>query len=437
MAKKKRQKYNPITTLSPLYLEPELEELARRLYEKAHKGSSKYWHKIKDKDSFENDPDLRLNFYKSANQGMREAQDEILSIFKNEHNLSYSKELLLRSTADSIAWTFFGHELYKARLYYQEERQPDLKNCNLDSVIKVAESYIEAHPDAMPLISDLTSFLQVGDLLISCPDTGLLTYEVKEGEMNHKILSVIDECIKAPPEEALKSFVINEGPKAFKQLLRVQRQADRMKYVESVISNDKGVNPDTTKKIKIFEPTINIESWDETLVKTLEESEKKGWAINTFNNCVFIGCYSTPDTVKKGHIAFNYWLDNTGSPDCPRIKLTDTMKTPLALTIFNRHMPEDLKFDILFGRKHVCVGICIEAFMVECLKRKLTVRNASNKEKGRLANSGVYPYTYKNNVIMIGNGKNEMPLTEGIVFRTLYHSQNPISLIINYLSIDS
>ncbi|MGP3372434.1 hypothetical protein ACTVFP_22330, partial [Escherichia coli] len=265
---------------------------------------------IKDKDYFESDPDLRINFYKSANQGMREAQDEILSIFKNEQNLSYSKELLLKSIADSIAWTFFGHELYKARLYYQEERQPNLKNCNLDSVIKVAESYIEAHPDAMPLISDLTSFLQVGDLLISCPDTGLLTCEVKEGEMNHKILSVIDECITAPPEEVLKSFVINEGPTAFKQLLRVQRQADRMEYVKSVISNDEGVNPDTKEKIKISEPTINIESWDEILVKTLEESEKKGWAINTFDDFIFIGCYSNPDTVKKGHIAFNYWLDN-------------------------------------------------------------------------------------------------------------------------------
>ena len=113
------------------------------------------------------------------------------------------------------------------------------------------------------------------------------------------------------------------------------------------------------------------------------------------------------------------------------------MKTPLALTIFNRHMPEDLKFDILFGRKHVCVGICIEDFMLECLKRGLTIRYASNKEKGRLDNSGVYPYKYKNNVIMIGNDKNEMPLTEGIVFRTLYHSQNPISLIINYLLLES
>lgn len=437
MAKKKRQKYNPMTTLSPLYLEPELEELARRLYEKAHKGSIKYWNKIEDRNSFKDNPDLRASFYKSANQGMREAQDEILSIFKNEKNISYSKELLLRGIADSIAWTFFGHELYKARLYYQEKKQPDLKNCNLDSVIKVARNYTEMHPDAMPLISDLTSFLQVGDLLISCPDSGLVTYEVKQGEMNHKIFSVINECNTADPVKALKSFYVDEGPKAFKQLQRVKRQTDRMEYVKSVIKNDEGINPDTEKTVKIFESSLNIESWDKTLIETLKESEKKGWAINTFDNFIFIGCYSNPDTVNKGYIAFNYWLDNTGSPECPRIKLTDTMKTPLALTIFNRHMPEGLKFDILFGRKHVCVGICIEDFMLECLKRGLTIRYASNKEKGRLDNSGVYPYKYKNNVIMIGNDKNEMPLTEGIVFRTLYHSQNPISLIINYLLLES
>lgn len=435
MSKKKKPKYDFEKALAPVCLEPELEELARRLYEKAHKGSSKYWHQIKDKGSFENDHDLRLNFYKSANQGMREAQDEILSIFKNEHNLSYSKELLLRSIADSIAWTFFGHELYIARLYYQEKKQPDLQNCNLDSVIQVAKNYIEAHPDAMPLISDLTSFLQVGDLLISSPDTGLLTYEVKEGEMNHKILSVIDECMEAPAEEVLKSFVINEGPKAFKQLLRVQRQADRMEYVKSVISNDEGVNPDTTKKIKISEPSINIESWDEILVETLEESEKKGWAINTFDDCIFIGCYSNTDTVKKGHIAFNHWLDNSGSPDCPRIKLTDTMTTPLALTIFNRYMSDDFKFDILFGRKHVCVGICIEALMEQCIKEGLTARFASNKEKGKLDNSGVSAYKYKGKVIFVGNDQQEFPLMDGILFRALYHSQSPISLIKSYLAI--
>lgn len=278
MPKKKKPKYDFEKALAPVCLEPELEELARRLYEKAHKGSSKYWHQIKDKDSFENDPDLRLNFYKSANQGMREAQDEILSIFKNEHNLSYSKELLLRSIADSIAWTFFGHELYKARLYYQEKKQPDLKNCNLDSVIKVATNYIEEHPDAMPLISDLTSFLQVGDLLISCPDSGLVTCEVKEGKMNHKVFSVIEECMAGDPNKALESFIINEGPnapKAFNQLLRVQRQIDRMDYVKSVISNDNGINPDTKQTVKIAEPTVKIDSWNKILVETLEESEKK------------------------------------------------------------------------------------------------------------------------------------------------------------------
>lgn len=111
------------------------------------------------------------------------------------------------------------------------------------------------------------------------------------------------------------------------------------------------------------------------------------------------------------------------------------MTTPLALTIFNRYMSDEFKFDILFGRKHVCVGICVEVLMEQCIKEGLTARFASNKEKGKLDNSGVSAYKYKGKVILVGNDQQEFPLMDGILFRALYHSQSPISLIKSYVAI--
>ncbi|MBB1274592.1 hypothetical protein [Psychromonas sp. SR45-3] len=431
MGKKNRKvKYDVVETLRFKSFPPEYEELTKNLYTKACKGSEHLWNQINTVDDLRNNKELKDDFYTSANKGMKSAQDEIVSIVQSKDKLDFSKELLLRGIADAIAWQLLGHQLCHARRFFKSIKQPDLYNCNFDSVVFAAKDNDEKKPSSISLISDLTSFIQVGDLLICDPKKGITIAEVKEGVMNAKIGDFMKFYMESQCDRALYYFAEKEGDKAVKQLQRMFRQASRMSHVSTVMSTGQGVDPDTKETINIPEPFFEIESWDDRLVNTLNEADKKGWAIDVIDNCVFLGVYASEEARMGGHIIFNSWFDNSGgTPECPRALLIDSMRNPLALPVFSRNLPDNHKFDVLFGRKQVCMAICIESLLKECEKVGLSVRFATNKERGRLDKTGNRPYKHKGKAIFIGNGKTEVVLMDGIFLRVMHHGQSPISLI--------
>ncbi|EKG2484423.1 hypothetical protein ACUVJI_04730 [Vibrio parahaemolyticus] len=431
VAKKKRKiKYNVLETLRFRAFPPEYEELTQSLYTKACKGSESIWDEINNLDELKNNNELREKFYKAAHDGMKSAQDEIVSIIQSGDKLDFSKELLLRGIADAIAWQLMGHQLCHARRFFKSGKQPDLYNCNFDSVVFAAKENDKNSPSSVSLISDLTSFIQVGDLLIFDPKNGLTIAEVKEGAMNAKIGDYMKFYMESQCDRSLYYFAQREGAQAVKQLQRMFRQASRMSHVSTVLSTGRGVDPDTNEQIYIPEPFFEIESWDERLVSKLDEADRKGWAIDVIDDCVFLGVYASEHMLAGGHIIFNSWFDSSGgTPDCPRGLLIDCMRTPLALPIFSRNLPDKHKFDVLFGRKQVCMAICIESLLKACEKAGLSVRFATNKERGRLDQTGNRPYRHKGKAILIGNGKTELALMDGIFLRVLFHGQSPVSLI--------
>ncbi|MEH6443032.1 MAG: hypothetical protein V7784_03960 [Oceanospirillaceae bacterium] len=431
MAKKRRKvKYESIKTLSLTVFPPDYEELIRNLYTKACQGSYHLWQEIRNSDDSMENNDLREEFYKSANQGMMSAQDDIVSIIKNGEKLDYPKNLLLRGIADAIAWQLLGGQLAYARRFFKFNHQPDLYNSNFDSVVFAARETVNKKKDSVSLISDLTSFIQVGDLLIYEPEKGIRIAEVKEGAMNAKIMDFMKLDMQSNCDKSLSYFAQKEGDKAVKQLQRMYRQINRMAHVSKVLQTGKGVDPDTNYQVHIPEPYFEIESWDGRLVKTLEHSKIKGWALDVIDNCLFLGVYASDNFRMGGHVIFNTWFDGMGgTPECPRSRLIDCMNNPLALPIFSRNIPDDDKFDVLFGRKQVCMGICIELLLAECIKVGLSVRLATNKERGRLDKTGNRPYRHKGNAIFIGNGETEMILMDGMFLRVMFHGESPISVI--------
>jgi hypothetical protein len=429
---KKRRKavYDVVTALKLRAFPAEYEELTKDLYAKACRGSDHLWAEITDYGKLRDDGELRENFYRSANQAMMEAQDDIIAIIQGEERPDFPKEVLIRGIADSIAWQLIGHQLAYARRFFKSSAQPDLYNCNLESVVAAAKETVKLKENAVALISDLTSFIQVGDLLVCEPERGLTIAEVKAGSENDKIFDFMKFYMESNCDRAVHLFAQQEGEKSFKQFQRMLRQADRMSHVSSVLKTGKGIDPDTSEEINIPDPFFEFETWDARLVLALDKASEKGWAVDVIDECLFIGVYASKEMRIGGHIVFNSWFDSMGgTPECPRARLIDSMQTPLALPIFNRNIPDKYKFDVLFGRKQVCMGICIESLIEECKKIGLSVRVATNKELGRLDNTGNRPYRHKGNGIFIGNGTTEFAIMDGIFLRVMFHGQSPLSVI--------
>jgi hypothetical protein len=231
-------------------------------------------------------------------------------------------------------------------------------------------------------------------------------------------------------ERSLYYFAKEEGPASVEQLGRMIRQAGRMAHVTEVMSKGKSVDPDTKQDIRIPEAFVFVDTWAHDLTELLDECSAKPWSIRTVDDCLFLGCYSQGHMQHGGHMVFNMWFDNCGgTPNCPRARLLDEVHQPLAPTLFNMAIPAEHKFDILFGRKHVCMGLNMEAFLNQCKKIGLSVRTATRKEASKMEQGREHPIRHKGKVVMIGNGKREVSIFDGLFVRIMFHLQRPLHVI--------
>lgn len=415
--------------LAPMAIKGCFEDEAKYLFEEVCCGSRSLW--PLDPGSLKTQDELRTKFYSLAHEGMWAAQERFLRRIGNHATLSPSEDALYRTAMDTIAWQMLGSQLCFARRLYREQRQPSLTDSNLQSVIKAARHYRERNPDSMPLISDLTTFVQIGDILAAAPYGGLSILEVKEGQKNHEILGLATFYRQSGCEH-FKQFVSEtETVQTVKQFERVLRQMDRMDFATTVISKGKGIDPDSNQEIDIPEPYFPMEDWDTELNKTLDGALDRGWALAVIDDCLFVGAYASEHMRAASPFVFLAWLDKfTGGESSPVVRLIDCVREPLALPIFAIPTSPERIMDVLFGRLHVCMGISIPCFVKACEKHGITVRAPKNKSERNTINS-MRSEAIKHNghpIVLERNGKVIIPAS-GIFVRSLFHYQRPMSFI--------
>lgn len=429
-AKKTKSTYNPFTALHPVSLRPELEDLARELYQLSCRGSEPLWEEMAGLGGFKGRPELQKKFLFASHAGMNAAQRKIIELVQSQEPLTESHEVLIRGIADAMVWQLLGQQLCHARRFYKGHAPVNLKESNFESVVFCAENQAKQDAGSISIISDLTSFLQVGDLLSMNSQGRISIVEVKEGKKNHEIFDFMKFFVETPCEHALEHFAREQGKSGIKQLQRMLRQTGRMGHVTELMSTGKSVDPDTEHTIHIPKEFVDISLWDDELNKILASSDSQGWGYDVIDHCLFMGAYSKDGMKGHGHVMFNVLFDKyEGGLESPRCRLNDCMIAPLALPVFNLNISDEHKFDLLFGRKNVCLGLNIPRFLDGLKKVGVTVREATNKEASQMEQEGAHLYKWKGKAIFIGNGKNEVCLSHGIFERIFFHGQKPIKTV--------
>lgn len=415
--------------LRPMAIQAGLEDEARNLFEEVCCGSRPLL-PLKP-DSLKADGELRTKFYHLAHEGMWAAQGRFLRRIGNGEPLSPGEEALYRTALDTIAWQMLEMQLCFARRLYRGKRQPSLTDSNLQSVIKAAWHLRDQKPDSMPLISDLSTFVQIGDILVGDPQSGLSIVEVKEGQKNHEILELASFYKQSGCEHFKQIVTELETDHTVKQFQRVLRQMDRMDFATNVISKGKGRDPDSNQEIYIPEPYIPIESWDDELNKTFDRALDSGWALDVIDDCLFVGAYASEHMRLASPFAFLLWLEKfAGGEFGPIARLIDCVNEPLALPIFAIPTSQERMMDVLFGHLHVCLGISIPGFVKACEKRGIVVRCPKNKiERKTIDSLRGEAIKYKGwHIVLERKGKVVFP-ANGIFVRSFFHFQRPMSVI--------
>lgn len=413
--------------LRPMAMPAHLEEVAKQLFEEVCCGSRSLWPFERERMK---EPDFRADFYRLAHQGMWAAQERFISRIEKADPMVPGEEALYRMAMDAIAWQMFEQQLCYARRFYRDQRQPSLNNSNFESVVIAARELRKQKPDSMPLIADLTTFVQIGDILHADPPHSVTIAEVKQGEKNHEIFKLATFYRYSGCERFKQLVSETESSHTVKQMERMLRQMDRMDFAANVLGTGKGKDPDSKQEIYIPEAYMPIENWDVEVNELMDEASEKGWAINVIDDGLFVGAYAK-HMRQASPVAFLGWLNEfSGGEFIPAARLIDSLHIPLALPLFSISTSPERMMDLLFGRLHVCMGISIPGLMRACEKNGITVRPPKNKDERKWAHEARGDaIKYKGQPLVLErDGKSAIAAT-GIFVRSLFHFQRPMSFI--------
>ncbi|UXA47913.1 hypothetical protein M0D44_16505 [Xanthomonas prunicola] len=414
-------------------LRQDLEPLARQLLEFAAAGSRELWGELSQK-RLRDDANFRRRFHELAHEGMFAAQEKIADRILSGQPLDLSEQLLFRAIADTMAWGILGGQLCYARRIYKSQKQPSLSHSNFESVLSMARKLREDNPGCMPLISDLTSFVQVGDIINVSADRRISYIEVKEGEHNKHVLDLA-MFYEASGCETFREIVEKtESPKTVKQMARVLRQKARLNHVSEIMSKGTAQDPDTGEVIRIPEPFFEVATWEEALADLTEKAKSNmSWAYDV-KGPILMGAYAG-DSAHRGHLLFLTALSLRGDveQDYHISRLADCMHVPLAPPVFFRALTDEVKMDLLFGRMNVCIAVSIPRLIETCEMAGMDVRHATRKELGLAKMHRVGPVIHRGKGLIFSLRGKEMMLLEGVIFRALFHGQQPESVLRNHL----
>lgn len=286
----------------------------------------------------------------------------VKSILKAKLDFCNYKLDVYKHLADTIFWLLIGGKLHLARRFYHNvPGEKDLIETNYESVLSVAKE-INATPLNFVLLTDITSYVQLGDL-VGIVDGRHKVIEVKEGKRNHEILNDIVGMLNSQDE--LKSKVGRlwskySNSKDAKQLSRMLKQMSTAYAEIGIMNSDKGKDPVSGKNISISTPKLDTEYYDDKLhLLELQLNKRKRWAYDVVEGCLHIGLYRDQmrgmgpfifDSLAKD-IEHNYIID-------ARLAFK-ALGTP----IFCWPLSKELIMDITMGRTLMLMMLDMDKFM--------------------------------------------------------------------------
>ena len=291
---------------------------------------------------------------------------------------------VIRRLADSIAWQLVGGQSYVARrLYFGYEPIP-VSQASLRHALETATAQNLANPLSFSLITDLTLFIQLGDLITvdaSGQQPTLTITELKEGAVNDKIRSFLDFLYESKCERALYLFLNSADDHTRGQTKRMIAQDVKGAEATSVLNTGSGVDPSTRLKIRIGDLTHEVSSYDEEIECAIAQARDQGWGINVVDDCLYVGAYAP---TFPGYLTFCSWIAGYTGTKNPQIwDLRQGFQVPLSSPLFVRKFCDQCMMDITFGAIQVLLYLDLAAFTKMAAKEGISLATLSKRESNK------------------------------------------------------
>ncbi|MGI5992134.1 MAG: hypothetical protein ACOX7Y_07630 [Methanosarcina sp.] len=364
-------------------------------------------------------------------------KDEILKqkYFKENENLDFN-EHILRKLADSIAWQIL-RENHIVRRFCTSDKLQTIQPSNLRREKKFVDSYNESNPLSFALLSDITSFIQIGDALIfNYEDNTRIVVELKDGETNETVRKAIDNYYQTGRcDKYLRFFKEEHGKKALEQLERMMKQDLKGSRLAHVLNEGEGVDP-IGDRIKIPDPVFPTKHFKEHIIKLLNEVDTVNYSLDCIDSCLHICAYSSKYPCPQ---VFELLMKGQGN-SYPICDFRSILFQPVVIPPFMLPLPKEQIFDLIFGRKLILFCLNFDEWMKLGEEFELNIEWVSRKKSSRInqKHHPIHrPFEFNNRIIQVSHGEHSFYLGGGQLTRIFYEFVYPSSILaINRMSFD-
>jgi len=271
------------------------------------------------------------------------------------------KEAIVRRLADAIAWQMIDHALWFARRINTDDPPPSISSSNLETHLAAANHLMQDSPTTFALLTDLTSFIRLGDLLVvSHPgkERQCQIVEIKEGTVNEELLPMAQHLVATRCPHLVPAVESARGKGMAAQLERMARQIEKLGRVDSLVRNSVGIDAHGDRVV-LSEETIALASYADYLSDMINQSSGPGWAIGEVDQCLYLGAYRGQ---MREPVAFERWMQGCGI-DGPIISLATSFRTTLSTPLFASPFINEHAVDIAMGRVLVLMCLAVEPFL--------------------------------------------------------------------------
>lgn len=402
----------------------------------------------------------QIQFYRNCAQGQKLAQQKLIQKFAliDEYRRQFSDvrhapshqvarnamstvlhaidycEALYRTIANAVAWTLLGGNDWQMRRFYTGHPPTPFRAVNWKATVHFLQNY-HSSPDRFGLITDLTSCIQTGDLILvdhSISPGHHLIAELKEGTRSRRMIDTlqyerrIGVRIIAPFESATA--------KDLQHFSRIRRQSEVFDQVRHVLAQDRGTDPESQRPIRIIESDIRVSRYDEELDGLIDVACRDGFSIQRVLPCLWICAFeSNATTNARGEFLQEIQRHAlVGVPtDLRRPKtakgvapwgianFTDSVFLPPTEPLFRRRLSAENLLDIVNKRVTVLIYLDVDRLLDAMRDGGVRIRWQTRREASANPADGYFS-RFGRNLVVERNRGDAIVVGDRMIVRLIY-----------------
>jgi hypothetical protein len=327
------------------------------------------------------------------------------------------RQLILRRLIDSILWQMVSQEPWLLRRTQVSDSISPIDPVVLEKTLVTAGQLNRENRKCIHIVSDITTAVQIGDLVRLCVDSNPRRWEIielKEGKVNDALLGLIGQSAVSPENLNLDKIEESFGQKSVSQVRRMLRQKGREEAIENFRTTDKGIDPQTKEIVELSPESVEVVDYFDRLKRSCSVAKQSGASAFVVDGCLRVMVVSDSFYSIQGRngIAHNFYHWRYKGATCklpvagereseieaigkiwPFFDLVEAnLRAQWPAPLFMWPMPKALIFDFALGRLRAFAQLDFEQFFSLAAMHGMELRWLSQKEtKSVVSRSQVIP----------------------------------------------